>query len=280
MTSVPPPRRCRWAGLHYFASRRGSAANASRADVVTWPEGNAYLARWLARGVGQRLHTGVLGYQVRRLNGAVAVDALDCITGTALRIEARAAILAVPRHVLERIDPPSVSASPAAVHYPWVVANITCAAHPGGPGVPLAWDNVKYRSELLGYVVADHQRLGAPRDAVVLTYYWPLSAHDPGEGRRFAQSQSHADWCAIFLRELLMLHPELRGRVENVDVWVWGHGMICPTPGYCGSGVRAARHPVAPPVFLAHTDLSGISVFEEAFSLGQAAAAARLSWRG
>ena len=32
-----------WAGVHYFASRRGRAANADRDAVVTWPEGNGWL---------------------------------------------------------------------------------------------------------------------------------------------------------------------------------------------------------------------------------------------
>jgi hypothetical protein len=34
-----------WAGLHYFASRQGLAANASESDsVLTWPEGLHHLA--------------------------------------------------------------------------------------------------------------------------------------------------------------------------------------------------------------------------------------------
>jgi hypothetical protein len=160
------------------------------------------------------------------------------------------------------------------------VANITLSARPGGPGAPLAWDNVKYKSPLLGYVVADHQGLGTPRDALVVTYYWPISDRPPAEGRRFAASRRHADWCADLVGELIWLHPELRGRVENADVWVWGHGMVCPVPGYCAGTVRDARRAPRPPVFLAHTDLSGISVFEEAFAVGQRAAAERVRWRG
>jgi hypothetical protein len=39
-----------WAGMHYFASRRGKAANADTNAVLTWPEGNGWLTKKLAAG--------------------------------------------------------------------------------------------------------------------------------------------------------------------------------------------------------------------------------------
>ena len=54
-----------WAGLHYFASRHGfRAPGDERAPsdggegVLTWPEGNAWLAERLAAPLGERLHRG------------------------------------------------------------------------------------------------------------------------------------------------------------------------------------------------------------------------------
>ena len=53
-----------WAGIHYFASRHGFHApgdddEGAAESVLTWPEGNAWLTRRLAEGVGAaRLHTG------------------------------------------------------------------------------------------------------------------------------------------------------------------------------------------------------------------------------
>ncbi len=32
-----------WAGIHYFAGRRGTAANAEQNAVLTWPQGNGYI---------------------------------------------------------------------------------------------------------------------------------------------------------------------------------------------------------------------------------------------
>ncbi|MCR6638298.1 MAG: NAD(P)/FAD-dependent oxidoreductase [Sporocytophaga sp.] len=34
-----------WAGIHYFAARKGEAANASSGTVLTWPEGNGFLVK-------------------------------------------------------------------------------------------------------------------------------------------------------------------------------------------------------------------------------------------
>ncbi len=34
-----------WAGIHYFASRKGKASNANLEDVLTWPEGNGFFNR-------------------------------------------------------------------------------------------------------------------------------------------------------------------------------------------------------------------------------------------
>ena len=37
-----------WAGLHYFAARNGVAANTESSNIITWPEGNGWLANKLA----------------------------------------------------------------------------------------------------------------------------------------------------------------------------------------------------------------------------------------
>ena len=53
-----------WAGMHYFASRHGFRApgddepRTSASGVLTWPEGNAWLAERLAAPLGERLQPG------------------------------------------------------------------------------------------------------------------------------------------------------------------------------------------------------------------------------
>jgi hypothetical protein len=51
--------------------------------------------------------------------------------------------------------------------------------------------------------------------------------------------------------------------------------MVSPVPGFIfGEERKAAAQPIEGKVFFAHTDLSGISVFEEAFHQGIDAARA------
>ena len=72
------------------------------------------------------------------------------------------------------------------------------------------------------------------------------------------------EWRDAILHELYKIHPELYGHVTRLDVWVWGHGMIRPTPGFIWGDARRRAQAAKPPVWCAHTDLSGIAIFEEA----------------
>lgn len=108
--------------------------------------------------------------------------------------------------------------------------------------------------------------------ATVLTYYWPLCDAPPDAARQAAFATSLAGWQELVLGELLRVHPELEGAVRSVDVWVWGHGMIRPTPGSIWGRMRRAMAEQTPPIFYAHSDMSGLSLFEEANDRGVVAA--------
>jgi hypothetical protein len=265
-----------WAGLHYFASRNGVAANADPSSVVTWPEGNGYLARELAQRSGAQFQGDSLVTQVARTDTGVTLDYFDARLNRSVRVKAQASIICLPRFVAIRVVGGLAPDGAAGFSYaPWMVANVTLSQQPGGRGQPLAWDNVIYDSPLLGYVVATHQGLEQRRNDTVITYYWPLSAGTPDAERRAALARSLPDWQAIVMNDLLRAHPELDRAVEQIDVWVWGHGMIRPTPGFIWGGKRqAAALTQMSPIFFAHSDLSGISIFEEAYCRGQAAAEA------
>jgi hypothetical protein len=66
----------------------------------------------------------------------------------------------------------------------------------------------------------------------------------------------------------------LRSQVLRLDGWVWGHGMIRPVPGFLWGPQRRAALAPDPPVYFAHSDMSGLSLFEEAFYRGRLAGAA------
>ncbi|MER2506463.1 MAG: FAD-dependent oxidoreductase, partial [Azonexus sp.] len=149
-----------WAGLHYFACRTGEAANAASDAVLTAPDGNALLARGLARQAAGRILTDALAWRIEEGKSSVAVDVLQ--GAKTIRIEARQVIWAAPAFVLPRIwlaMPGELKLAALAGDYaPWLTANLHLADFPEERrGAPPAWDNVFYDSPGLGYVVATHQ---------------------------------------------------------------------------------------------------------------------------
>ncbi len=64
------------------------------------------------------------------------------------------------------------------------------------------------------------------------------------------------------------MQPDLDGAILRIDVWRWGHAMISPTPGFLSEPARLVARNTPPPIFRAHSDLSGLSLFEEAHYWG------------
>ncbi|HTK85271.1 MAG TPA: FAD-dependent oxidoreductase [Patescibacteria group bacterium] len=260
-----------WAGIHYFAARTGKGANAMPTSVITWPEGNGFIVRQLKEKLGANLKTQALVYAIENNKEGVSVRYFDVANNRTIQIDAKAVIIAAPQFIARRLTKDDFDAKPFQ-YSPWMVANVTLDAVPQGRGADLAWDNMIYGSRLLGYVVATHQNLNRIQDKTVLTYYWPLSHLSPADARKEALARPYEEWRDIVLKELLTIHPELRGQVRNVDIWLWGHGMIRPEPGFIWGEARQKALKSSPPVFHAHSDMSGISIFEEANAHGVAAA--------
>ena len=264
-----------WAGIHYFASRNGRAGNASSGAVLTWPEGNGWLARKLGEPLSARTQAHSLIWKIEPQNAdGVVVDYLDLAHNRTVRVKARGAICALPRFVAERVihDGSGRPTTAGLTYSPWFVANLTLSGLPAGGSEPLAWDNVFRQSRSLGYVVATHQNLASHPHETVITYYQPLDDATPAAAREAALDRSYSSWCDQILGELSRAHPELPRQVVHLDVWLWGHAMVRPIPGFIWGGVRAGlQAPVGRMVF-AHSDLSGISIFEEAYTRGTQAA--------
>lgn len=271
-----------WAGLFYFVARL-AAPGADPQPVITWPEGNGRLARHLARAVEGRATTGVLVRRVEPTSaGPVLVDAEDA-AGAPIAFEADRVILAAPVHVAERIlvrpvdaPGPELAAFSSA---PWMVANLHLSARPKDRGAPLAWDNVLYEGAGLGYVCATHQR-GLDRGPTTFTYYLPLVDADPRTARATLLAGGRDVWARTALDDLSRAHRDLARLVTRVDVMRWGHGMVRPTPGLIWGPQRARAAAAVGHVHRAHTDLSGIALFEEALDHGVRAAEEVLAARG
>ena len=107
-----------------------------------------------------------------------------------VEVSAEAVVIATPFHThkyLLRDDSVSGVAlsSERLLHQPWMVANLLFDSTPDGPGGELAWDNVLYGSDSLGYVSATHQSIAMKQERSLLTYYLPLpSANESGMRRQ------------------------------------------------------------------------------------------------
>lgn len=274
-----------WAGLHYFACRDGEAENAAPDTVLTAPDGNAWLMRALLQSASERLLTDAFVWRLESGKQGLTVDVLRA--GKTLRIEARQLIWAAPHFILPKVwvnAPGALAGLFDGLSYaPWLVANLHLSARPlERHGAPPAWDNVLYDSLGLGYVDAQHQALRRHPGGTVLTWYRAFSELDPAVARRALRDQPRAWWVAQALDELARVLPDLRQQTTRVDICRYGHAMARPTPGSLFGARRARALAFAHPhLTLAHADLSGFSLFEEAQDRGvQAADTVRRRLRG
>jgi phytoene dehydrogenase-like protein len=264
-----------WAGIHYFASRRGHSNNSKFDDVLTWPEGNHWLVKQLSKNIKSNIHGQSAVMSVRLNDKEVEVDFLDLITNEHKRIQAKAVIMSSPQFVNKYLLQIPRSFDYSTFNYaPWMVTNLTVnSSLREKRGEPLCWDNVVYGSNSLGYVHATHQSLRMPQNETVITYYQPLTGKDCRAVRGRAQKRSWKEWSDTIFNDLGSVHPNLKESTSQLDVYLWGHGMIRPEPGFIWGENRAkAGIPIESKIFFAHSDLNGLSVFEEAFESGIEAA--------
>lgn len=265
-----------WAMLHYFASRRSDAANASDDAVLTWPEGNSWLIAQLCKNLTAHVRPGNLAYNVTIKGNKVEVDVFDAGANISEKIIADQVIMATPQFINSHL----LKGAPRNLDHakfqfaPWVVANITLdASLTEHRGEPLCWDNVIYGSDSLGYVNASHQQLGSQNNQKVITYYKPLIRGDAVTSRMNAYGKTHANWSSDVVRDLATAHRNIEQDIREMNIWIWGHGMIRPSPGFMWSTDRLnAGSSIADRIHFAHSDVSGISIFEEAFYNGHQSA--------
>lgn len=278
-----------WAGLHYFASRHGfhvpGDASEDNGGVLTWPEGNAWLARRLAEPLGERLHTGQVVLRIDEGRSEVEVDVWNARAQRSERWRAPQLVLALPLFVAVRLlaVPPSalMAAGEAMPHAPWLVGNLHLSeALNDRPGAPPSWDNVVYdpgsASPSLGYVDAMHQSTRSIPGATVLTTYRALGGDSAAQltaHRARLLREPWSAWAASVVGELSLVHPDLPAKLRRVDLMRYGHAMSVPVPGLRSSAALRALAAPQRRVHFAHADLSAYSVFEEALYQGNRAAA-------
>lgn len=255
-----------WAGIHYFASREHEEKG-----PLTWPEGNGWIARRLIQKLDKYIRRGAMVHRIAKDGHGYRVLAGDS------ELLAQAVIFAAPTFLAPYlIEDCSSTRTSGFAYSPWLTANLTLDRAPkeSDRNAEIAWDNVIYNSPSLGYVVANHQSIRRYEDRSVWTYYWALAERSPKDGRALLLNSDWEYWKEAILRDLERAHPDIRDCVSRMDIMRMGHAMVRPTVGLMFSEQRKQllRSAGKERILFANSDLSGISIFEEAQFRGVEAA--------
>jgi len=262
-----------WAGLFYFCSRvRKSGAESQ--PFITFPEGNGHFVNYMFESVKDNVRRSQMVVSVVPTEKGVDVVCLDGDTTRGFHCER--VIYASPMftapYIIRGFRDEAIFAASEFQHNAWFVANLFLKDRPKprfARDFPMAWDNVLYESPGLGYVTATHQK-GIDYGRTILTYYYPM-CHEP-DGRTKLFNYDRKQLADVCMTDLARAHPDIYELTERLDVMRWGHAMISPRPNFIWSGIRDKAIKPYRNVHFAHTDLSGIALFEEAFYHGLRAA--------
>ncbi len=212
-----------WAGIHYFASRDAADHEIEDHTVLTWPEGNGWIVKHLKTKLQSHITTDALAFHLGNQHHGVIVDVYHPAENLSSRIFAEDVIFAAPQFVARRVLPDYGKESAATIHEfeyaPWLVANLTLKSFPiERAGTPIAWDNVIYSSDSLGYVVATHQSLRTHLAETVFTYYYPMTHAPPSVERNRLLETEWRSWADFILQDLAKPHPEIYSLVSHLDI--------------------------------------------------------------
>jgi hypothetical protein len=258
-----------WAGLFYFCSRIRKSGDESQ-PFITFPEGNGRFVRYLAEKIKDKMHRSHMVVSV--VPSEKGADVICLADGRIYGFSCEKVIFASPVFTAPYVIRGFADDAPFAArefhHNSWFVANLSLKDRPKprfARDFPLAWDNVLYESPSLGYVNATHQK-GIDYGPTVWTYYYPMCHEENSRTKLF--NYNWRDLADVCLADMARAHPEIYELTERIDIMRWGHAMISPRPGFIwGEHRRKAFEPYRD-IHFAHTDLSGIALFEEAFYHG------------
>ncbi|MBE7412582.1 MAG: NAD(P)-binding protein [Leptospiraceae bacterium] len=259
-----------WAGIHYYASRAVDPKG-EELPPLTWPEGNGFLVSKLQSMTTGKIETGEVVYKVSSENSKWKVLTFNKKSNQTKLYICNSLIYSLPQFTRKYI----LGNNPYHndfVYSPWMVANLTVSQVPEGRGAPTSWDNVIYNSSSLGYIVSTHQSFRFQEKKSVLTYYFPFIDDDTLATKHKLEKKNWTDWKNFILKDLKKCHRDIESYVENIDVMLHAHAMIRPTVNFIWGKSREKSMKSIGSIHFAHSDLSGISIFEEAHFRGFAAA--------
>jgi phytoene dehydrogenase-like protein len=253
-----------WAGIHYFCSRE-----LEEKGPLTWPEGNGWITRRLLERVGENVRTNQMVHRIAETKRSVSVFAGDAEFQADFVIFAAPSFLAP--YLLENF--PRLN---DFIYSPWLTANLTLEHLPDSRGAEPTWDTVFLGSPTLGYVDATHQSLRTHINRTVWTFYWSLVDGTPAQNRQLLLEKDWNYWKEAILHDLERVHSDIRQCVSRIDIMRMGHAMIRPSVGSVFSEERRRLTRREGRILFANSDLSSISIFEEAQYHGVSAAQAVL----
>ncbi len=262
--------------IHYFAARRSVSANEGINSVLTWPEGNHFLARkMMAYLPKQALRNEHICLTLDKYDtDTYQLQCFDAKSNRNYNIISRQVILATPQFVnayLFKGSKLNINKPFVPEYTPWVVATLIVEEQFLESEEKIHWDNVWMSSKGLGYIYAQHQYLEQVRGPRVLTWYMPLPGLNGKKAREFFQSRSLDYWREFILTDLSLAHSTIRKYVRHIEVQQWGHAMPKPIPGNY-SKMKEFQLSTVEQIYFAHSDITGLSLFEEAFEQGRLAA--------
>ncbi|KGO80950.1 putative NAD(P)-binding protein [Flavobacterium cauense R2A-7] len=258
-----------WAGIHYFAGRKHNATSDGKENVLTWPEGNARLASHLKKYSEGKTLKNHLAYEVKIEGNKTVVHAFDDMKKESVEIIADKVILATPQFINQYLLENRKHIAREFHYAPWLLATLTVSDLTDNYSYPLCWDNVIHGSKGLGYIYDQHQSVQQVQSKKVITYYFSFSSPDIRKTRRALYKQKKEYWKQMVFDDLKTAHPDIEGKTEEISIRLLGHGMISPVPGFLfGAAKNQAGKSIGNKIFFAHSDLAGISIFEEAFHQG------------
>jgi glycine/D-amino acid oxidase-like deaminating enzyme len=243
-----------WAGVHYFSSRE-----AEEKGPLTWPEGNGWITRRLLERISENVRTNEMVHRIAETKRGFSVFSGET------EFQSEFLIFAAPTFVA----PYLIEGFPRLrdfVYSPWLTANLTLERLPDSRGAEPTWDTVFLDSPTLGYVDATHQSVRTHIERTVWTFYWSLAEGTPTENRQLLLEKDWNYWKEAILRDLERVHSDIRQCVSRIDIMRMGHAMIRPAVGsiFSEERLRLTRGRRESRILFANSDLSGISIFEEA----------------
>ncbi|OJX37201.1 MAG: hypothetical protein BGO87_14750 [Flavobacteriia bacterium 40-80] len=257
-----------WAGIHYFTSRKHDLYSEHQ-ELLTWPEGNGFLIKCLEKYVKGKQFLQHVVYNIDVQKDKVVLNVFDERRNISKQIYAERIILATPQYINRYLLPDRKINYGKFCYSPWILATLVLERFPLSEGAELSWENVIFQGKGLGYIYNQHQNLTQYESPFVITYYRALDGGNLKEERKKLQRYSDEYWKNEVLEDLKTVHPEIEKYLVSIEIFKRGHGMISPSINFLFSeDKKEALKPIGDKVFFAHTDLSGISLFEEAFYQG------------